>query len=601
MKSKTVKLISGVAVLAVLSGTYIGVTSYVDSQEEKEAEAADTSVSVVEMDSEKITSVSFNGTEGAEEVFEKDGDKWVKKDEPDFPVSQDTLDGAVNALTALSADQKLEDPEDLSEYDLDKPQNQITLTEEDGNRTVLQVGMKNESSGQYYMKKSEDDKNVYLVSAVSLDPFMGTAYEFAEVENFPAVTSATIKDVKVEKENGYQLSQDDDSLYWYVSDGTTSEQADTSKAGTVTSAIGSLTYGNFVDYNCTDQAKYGFDDPYAIITATYLAEEDTEADTDVTEVSQDEDKTETASDEKDPGETDGEASEEDRAEDADTASGEKEQTEDSASDTAGEEKSEKEISDDAENSGEAEEKPQVEKQLVIYVGDEIDGNRYVKVNDSKQVYTIPETSLTDITDQNVSDFYSLTVNYLTVNNLDSLEVQSEDGTHTVQVTRETVKNTEDNTEDNAGSGKEEEGSGDTGEDAADTDKENEDAAENTSDEKTETEEEKTISYALDGKKIEETVFTTFYNKLINMAGQERLTEEYTPDKPAAFTFGFTDTEGQKTTVSYYEYDASFYAAVTGDKVYLVNKMDVRDLTEAYQEMLNADSSEESKATEHSEE
>ena len=600
MKSKTVKLISGVAVLAVLSGTYIGVTSYVDSQEEKEAEAADTSVSVVEMDSEKITSVSFTDTEGAEEVFEKDGDNWVKKDEPDFPVSQDTLDGAVNALTALSADQKLEDPEDLSEYDLDKPQNQITLTEEDGNRTVLQVGMKNESSGQYYMKKSEDDKNVYLVSAVSLDPFMGTAYEFAEVENFPAVTSATIKDVKVEKENGYQLSQDDDSLYWYVSDGKTSEQADTSKVGTVTSAIGSLTYGDFVDYNCTDQAKYGFDDPYAIITATYLTEEDTEADTDVTEVSQDEDKTETASDEKDSGETDGEASEKDRAEDSDTASGEKEQTEDSASDTAGEEKSEKGISEDAENSGEAEEKPQMEKQLVIYVGDEIDGNRYVKVNDSKQVYTIPETSLTDIVDKNISDFYSLTVNYLTVNNLDSLEVQSEDGAHIVQVTRETVKNTEDSTEESAGSEKEE-GSGDTGEAAADTDKESEDAAENTSDEKTGTAEEEKISYALDGKEIEETVFTTFYNKLINMAGQERLTEEYTPDEAAAFTFVFTDTEGQKTTVSYYEYDSRFYAAVTGDKVYLVNKMDVRDLTEAYQEMLNADSSEESKATEHSEE
>ena len=592
MKSKTVKLISGVAVLAVLSGTYIGVTSYVDSQEEKEAEAADTSVSVVEMDSEKITSVSFNGTEGAEEVFEKDGDKWVKKDEPDFPVSQDTLDGAVNALTALSADQKLEDPEDLSEYDLDKPQNQITLTEEDGNRTVLQVGMKNESSGQYYMKKSEDDKNVYLVSAVSLDPFMGTAYEFAEVENFPAVTSATIKDVKVEKENGYQLSQDDDSLYWYVSDGKTSEQADTSKVGTVTSAIGSLTYGDFVDYNCTDQAKYGFDDPYAIITATYLAEEDTEADTDVTEVSQDEDKTETASDEKDPGETDGDASEEDSTEDSDTASGEKEEAEEPGTDVSED--------DNAEDSGESEEIPQVEKQLVIYVGDETDGNRYVKVNDSKQVYTIPETSLTDITDQNVSDFYSLTVNYLTVNNLDSLEVQSEDGTHTVQVTRETVKNIEDNTEDNAGSEKEE-GSGDTGEAVADTDKENEDAAENTSDEKTGTAEAEKISYTLDGKEIEETVFTTFYNKLINMAGQERLTEEYTPDEAAAFTFVFTDTEGQKTTVSYYEYDSSFYAAVTGDKVYLVNKMDVRDLTDAYQEMLNTDSSEESQATEHSEE
>lgn len=589
MKSKTVKLISGVAVLAVLSGTYIGVTSYVDSQEEKEAEAADTSVSVVEMDSEKITSVSFNGTEGAEEVFEKDGDKWVKKDEPDFPVNQDTLDGAVNALTALSADQKIENPGDLSEYDLDKPQNQITLTEEDGNRIILQVGMKNESSGQYYMKKSEDDKDIYLVSAVSLEPFMGTSYEFAQAESFPAVTSATIKDVKVEKENGYQLSQDDDSLYWYVSDGKTSEQADTSKAGTVTSAIGSLTYGDFVDYNCTDQAKYGFDDPYAIITATYLTEEDTEEDTDATEASEGKDKVETASEAE---ETGADASEEDSTEDSDTASGEKEEAEEPGTDVSED--------DNAEDSGESEEIPQVEKQLVIYVGDETDGNRYVKVNDSKQVYTIPETSLTDITDQNVSDFYSLTVNYLTVNNLDSLEVQSEDGTHTVQVTRETVKNIEDNTEDNAGSEKEE-GSGDTGEAVADTDKENEDAAENTSDEKTGTAEAEKISYTLDGKEIEETVFTTFYNKLINMAGQERLTEEYTPDEAAAFTFVFTDTEGQKTTVSYYEYDSSFYAAVTGDKVYLVNKMDVRDLTDAYQEMLNTDSSEESQATEHSEE
>ena len=581
MKSKTVKLISGVAVLAVLSGTYIGVTSYVDSQEEKEAEAADTSVSVVEMDSEKITSVSFNGTEGAEEVFEKEGDKWVKKDEPDFPVSQDTLDGAVNALTALSADQKLENPGDLSEYDLDKPQNQITLTEEDGNRIILQVGMKNEASGQYYLKKSEDDKDIYLVSAVSLEPFMGTSYEFAQAESFPAVTSATIKDVKVEKENGYQLSQDDDSLYWYVSDGKTSEQADTSKAGTVTSAIGSLTYGDFVDYNCTDQAKYGFDDPYAIITATYLAEEDAEADTDVTEASQDEDKAETASEAE---ETGADASEEDSTDDSDTASGEKEEAEEPGTDVSED--------DNAEDSGEAEEKPQVEKQLVIYVGDEIDGNRYVKVNDSKQVYTIPETSLTDIVDKNISDFYSLTVNYLTVNNLDSLEVQSEDGAHTVQVTRETAKNTEDSTEESAGSEKEE-GSGDTGEAAADTDKENEDAAENTSDEKTGTAEVEKISYVLDGKEIEETVFTTFYNKLINMAGQERLTEEYTPDEAAAFTFVFTDTEGQKTTVSYYEYDSSFYAAVTGDKVYLVNKMDIRDLTDAYQEMLNTDSSEES--------
>ena len=53
----------------------------------------------------------------------------------------------------------------------------------------------------------------------------------------------------------------------------TTEKADTTKAGTVTSAIGSLAYDKFVDYNCTDDSKYGFDDPYAVITVKYTEEE----------------------------------------------------------------------------------------------------------------------------------------------------------------------------------------------------------------------------------------------------------------------------------------------------------------------------------------
>lgn len=258
MKSKTVKLVSGVAVLAVLSCAYLGVTSYVDSREKKEAEAQDTSVSLVDMEAEDITSVSFLSEDGEQEIFEKKEDVWTKKGEEDFPVSQDTIDGAVNSLASLDADQELTEPEELSEYDLDKPQNEIVLTAQDGSETILQVGMKNEASGQYYVKRQDED-NVYLAAETALTPFMGTAYSFAEAESFPTVTSATMKEVQVEKENGYTLSQDKDSLYWYVSDGKSSEQADTSKAGAVTSAIGSLTYGDFVDYHCTDPAKYGFD------------------------------------------------------------------------------------------------------------------------------------------------------------------------------------------------------------------------------------------------------------------------------------------------------------------------------------------------------
>ncbi len=81
----------------------------------------------------------------------------------------------------------------------------------------------------------------------------------------------------------------------------------------------------------------------------------------------------------------------------------------------------------------------VEKTLTIYVGDETGDDRYVKVDDSKEVYTITKDSLTDILDSTMSDFYNLTVSYVSSNDLDSLEVQSADGDHTINVVTETVK------------------------------------------------------------------------------------------------------------------------------------------------------------------
>ena len=44
MKKKTVKLVSAVVVLGVACGAYVGVNSYVSSQEAKEAEEEDKSV-----------------------------------------------------------------------------------------------------------------------------------------------------------------------------------------------------------------------------------------------------------------------------------------------------------------------------------------------------------------------------------------------------------------------------------------------------------------------------------------------------------------------------------------------------------------------------
>lgn len=486
MKKKTVKLVSAVVVLGVLCAAYEGVNFYVTSQEEKETEENDTSVDLVSLEADDITAVSFTADQNEVE-FDKKDDSWTEKSDANFPVNQDTVDSAVKGVASLTADQEISDVEDMSQYDLDNPQNTITLTTADGD-TSLQIGMES-SNNQYYVKKEDDDKNVYLVSSSSIEPFMGTLYDFAKSGTFPSVTSATITDVKVDKENSYELTQDADNLFWNVSDGKTTEKADTTKAGTVTSAIGSLAYDKFVDYNCTDDSKYGFDNPYAVITVKYTEEE--------------------------------------------------------------------------------QETQTVEKTLTIYVGDETGDDRYVKVDDSKEVYTITKDSLTDILDSTMSDFYNLTVSYVSVNDLDSLEVQSADGDHTINIVTETVK-----AED---------------EDTTDTDS----SDESSSDDEEET---TTTTYKLDGEDLDESTFTTFYNKLINMTAQERLTEEYTPEGDPAYIFIFKDKDGKETTVKYYEYDTNFYAAVVEDKVYLVNKMNVKDLDEAYQKMVNPDTEDAEEST-----
>lgn len=547
MKKKTVKLVSAVVVLGVLCAAYEGVNFYVTSQEEKETEENDTSVDLVSLEADDITAVSFTADQNEVE-FDKKDDSWTEKSDANFPVNQDTVDSAVKGVASLTADQEISDVEDMSQYDLDNPQNTITLTTADGD-TSLQIGMES-SNNQYYVKKEDDDKNVYLVSSSSIEPFMGTLYDFAESGTFPSVTSATITDVKVDKENSYELTQDADNLFWNVSDGETTEKADTTKAGTVTSAIGSLTYDKFVDYNCTDDSKYGFDDPYAVITVKYTEEEAVESDED------------SEADENDSEATDEAAT--DTSEDADAS--------------------------DEDSSEDEQETQTVEKTLTIYVGDETGDDRYVKVDDSKEVYTITKDSLTDILDSTMSDFYNLSVSYVSVNDLDSLEVQSAEGDHTINIVTETVKAEDEDTTDDTDSDTTDESSTETSDESS-TDTDSSD--ESSSDDEEET---TTTTYKLDGEDLDESTFTTFYNKLINMTAQERLTEEYTPEGDPAYTFIFKDKDGKETTVKYYEYDTNFYAAVVEDKVYLVNKMNVKDLDEAYQKMVNPDTEDAEEST-----
>lgn len=501
MKKKTVTMVSSVAVLAVLCAAYYGVQTFVSEQEQAEEENEEEITDIFSVESDDITKLKFV-IDKTEVVFQKDGDEWIKEDEEAFPVDQDTLEDAASSISSVTSDKVINDVEDLSQYGLDDPSNTITISTEDGSDTILKVGDENESISQYYVEKGDDKETVYLVDSVTIDPFMNSLYDYAQSDNFPDISSEYINKINVtENDSSYEISKDEDSGLWYVSDETYGEEkADSSKASSLTSAVSTLEYSSFVDYNCTNLADYGLEQPYATMIVEYQEEV--------------------------------ESSDENVSEEDDS---------DSQSDL------EKALADAS--SGTEEETEFVSKELILYVGDTAENDtRYVKVNDSNEIYTIAQENLDTIFGKTVSDLWDLTVNYLSVNELDSLEIEKDSDKHEINVSRETS--------------------------------ENEDG-----------EEEETITYQLDGSDIDTNLFTTFYNKLINMTGQRRLTDEFNPEEESVLNVTFNDLDGNSSLVEFFEYDANFYAVRVSEKVFLVNKMEVKELIDSYESLIDDNSDE----------
>ena len=650
MKKKSVNLITAVGVLVVLSGAYVGVKAYVAKQEAADTESAEEeNPEIISIASADVKSIKFV-IDKKEVTFEKDGDSWVKSDETDFPVDQDKIDTLVSSLNSIKAERTLENVEDASEYELDQPENTITVTTEDGETTVIQLGMENDSTSQEYIDLNKDSSTVYVVSNSTFSSFKGTLYDFAKSGVFPTVDSSTVSKISVDgKDSSYVVEKDENNFWNITGDGET-EKADSAKATSLASALSSMAYSSYVNYNCAEDefSQYGLDKPYAEIIVDYQKEVEKEStddeneaengDEEVSEASENENQgDETAdsetdgsesldedvdsetdgnesSDEDVDSETDGSESSDENVDVADTEDSEaveNENTDETADDNVEAEDTDVTESDDeagvettdtesAESSEDSEpETEMVDRELVIQVGDQSsDGGRYVRVNDSNEIYTISEDSLDTFLGKTNADFWDLTVSYLSVNNLDTLDVNYGGEDYIVNVSRETSEDenvetsddetenedTTDSTSSDVVDGNDVEGNvvddNTSSGDLTDEDTENTDESSSTASTTSSTG--VTLSYTLNGKDLDSTTFTTFYNKLINMTAQKRLTDEFKSNTDPEMTVKFTDIDGNEMEVEYYSYDTNYYAAVINKKVYLVNKMTVKELFQAFE-------------------
>ena len=549
MKNKTVKLILALIILGVLTGGYIGLKSYIASQESEEMapeeEEENTNVFAVETDS--ITSLKFM-IDKQEVAFAKEDGNWVKEDEKDFPVNQDILNNAVSYISSIDAERVLEGVEDLTEYGLESPLNTITISTDDDKKTILRIGDENKSTNQYYVRKDDDKSIVYVVEETLIIPFMNSLYDYAEKEDFPAIDSSAVYNIMVDQnENSYEAVKDENTGLWSINtEEYEDEKADSTKMNSLTSSLSTLEYESFVDYDCTDKSKYGLDQPYATVTIDYREEVETD----------------TGSENMD--ETDNESVE---IENTETVSDENQNDTANVSDAD-------EIIEDEKQSEDELETITFDKETILFVGNETDSDsRYVMIDGSNEVYTMTNDLLSTIIDKDVPSMWDMTVNYVALDNVDGLDVKIDEESYTINVSRETLtvedeESLEENSEDES--------------DESDVDSENEKS-------EVETETETVVTYKMNGEEMDNLDFSSFYNKLVNMSGNKRLTEEYHPKESPEISITFRKTDGTNVNVDYYEYDVNYYAAVVDNsKVYLVNKMTFRELRSAFEKLIRTE-------------
>lgn len=578
-KKKGKGLIFAVLILIVLLVLYF-VIDLQQKKSDQEAETEETEesslpVSVTEDEISKVTVKNGDVTM----TYVKNDDTWTYEEDPDFPLDESAVNTKMNCLTTLTVDRVLESPEDLSEYGLDKPQQEVTVLKTDGTTFTLYIGNQNSSNNDFYVKV-DDGADVYTMPSSSVNAFNMQPYDVAKADSFPTLESTNIRDIKVEKEDGtVEFSSDESGTSWSVKDQDGNEEtAGATAASDLTSAVSSLTYKKFIDYKGDDLAQYGLDKPTETVT---IVTEETEAET--------EEEPEAATETEMVSESESASETETGSEETTTEAVSETATEEAMTEAVSEEETTEAVTE-TESETETEEPKTIEVTTTLLIGNtNDDGDYYVKLADNNGVYTMSESTLDKLLNVDVLDYVSMYLNDVPMTNMKSLEVTYQGETKTLTVeSEEAPVETEASTEE---------------ETEADTIKISAGALD---DAETETESEQQMRtvyhYLVDGEEVDSTPFRLFYNNLIGLQAQKRTSEAPEVSGDPDFKLVFTKVDGTKLTTEFYLADDGLYDVLSDQNLPArISKMDVQKIISYYEDVINPETETESETETASEE
>ena len=149
--------------LLALTVVCAGVWAVTGQDPEDSTEKTDNTQEIFALDSSGVTSLSWTH-DGETLEFTCAGD-WAYAADSSFQFDRSILENMISALTSVTADKVIEEPEDLSQFGLDTPVCTVSVN----GTAVLYLGDQTAMMGRGYV--SVGDGKVYLVSGSLFSAF----------------------------------------------------------------------------------------------------------------------------------------------------------------------------------------------------------------------------------------------------------------------------------------------------------------------------------------------------------------------------------------------------------------------------------------------
>ncbi len=184
---------------------------------------------------------------------------WVRQDEEDFPTNEEKLQNIIGTFCEMTGTKKIAAEEAvLADYGLDDVTCSAKLFLTDGTEHAFLLGDETPYKEGYYLLY-ENTGDVFVVSDIVHTRLTTKEIKLVQGETFPSAEPESITELRIEVRDGETIS--------YV--------PETAEDGTVTYPPIFYDSMRFVastiqEYNCTDFAKYGLDEPHVTVTIDYL-------------------------------------------------------------------------------------------------------------------------------------------------------------------------------------------------------------------------------------------------------------------------------------------------------------------------------------------